>query len=153
MPDERKPRRLIVRDLKRIHSGRTSKGAEYIIWQVIATKPDGTPIDQNLRTFEELPKNEVIEVTVEPYNSEQYGTSYTLKQVGRRSTRDELKALTERVARLEQAVYNGGARAASPQPTPPLAVPPPPPPPPAPAVAPAAPPLERPVPSDDDIPF
>lgn len=161
MADDNKPKRkLIVRELRKIHTGRTKAGAEYVVWQVVATTPDGRPIDVNLRTFEELPRNEVIECTVELFKSEQYGDSYTLKQLGRRSTKDELKALEARVAKLEQTIYmrddpytNQGGHAAPPQPTTQAQPPPPAPPPPPPATPAAAPPLERPLPGDEDIPF
>ncbi len=152
-----KTRRLIVREMRRITTGRTSKGAEYVICQVVATTPEGQPINHNLRTFEDLPRDQVIEVSIERHNSEQYGESFTLKQVGRRSSRDELKALAERVAKLEQAVYSGttvptegAAHAAPPQPTTAPALPPPLPPPP-PTAQPAS--VERAVPNDNDIPF
>lgn len=140
---------MIVRDMRQIHKGRTQKGAEYIIWQVIATTPEGRSIDFNLRTFEELPKGEVIEVTVEKFVSEQYGDSYTIKQVGRRSSKDEIKELRGRVEALERAVYAQSQAPPSPSPG-------------APPVPPATPPATPPpttappmggLPSDEDIPF
>lgn len=149
--------RLIVRELREIHRGKTTNQVEYIMYQVVATKPDGVPIDLNLRTFEELPRNEVIEVTVEKFQSDQYGESFTLKQVGKQNSRDLIKALTERVKKLEQTVYSddpysGGGRVPPPQPATTQAAPPAPPPP-APAAPPTAPPVQRALPSDDDIPF
>lgn len=122
--------RLIVKELVHIKTGKTNKQVEYTIWQVRATKPDGTPIPQNLRTFEELPRNEVIEVTVDTFDSEQYGRSYTLKQVGRKSTRDEISELRKRIEVLEKAVLGGGgppcaAPVAAPVQQPPPVVPPP----------------------------
>lgn len=148
MAEELPRRKLIVRELRQIHTGRTKKGAEYIIWQVIATSPEGVAINQNLRTFEELPKNEVIEVTIEVFNSEQYGVSYTLKQVGRRHTKDEINELKTRVEALERAVYAQGAS------LPPAAAPPaPPPPPPVPTPTPPSTPATGGLPSDADIPF
>lgn len=151
MPEttEKPTRRLIVRELRQIHKGRTKNGAEYIIWQVIATTPEGRSIDQNLRTFEELPKGEVIECTVERFESQQYGVSFTLKQVGRRHTKDEIKELRQRVEALERAVY-----AASPPSTvTPAASPAPLPPPPVANGAPSPPPATAGLPSDQDIPF
>lgn len=147
MPEEKPTRRLIVRELRKIHEGRTQKGAEYTIWQVIATTPDGRPIEQNLRTFEELPKSEVIEVTVDRFVSQQYGESYTLKQVGRRHTKDEIKELRQRIEALERVVYQGQQQQAAP-----------PPPPSSPPSAPATPPpvstgANGGLPSDETIPF
>ncbi len=153
MADKKRTRRLIVRELRRIHQGRTTKGAEYTIWQVVATSPDGREIEQTLRTFEELPKNQVIEVTVEKHASPEYGVSFTLAQVGKASADDRIKLLEERVARLEQFLYGSGdASAAPPQPAQRSLAPPPPPTPAPPAVPPAAPPVQRP-PAPDEIPF
>lgn len=148
-------RRLIVRELRQIHKGRTTRGADYTIWQVVATSPDGRAIDANLRTFEELPKNQVIECTVELHQSESYGDSFTLGQVGRVTTDERLTIMDDRLKRLEQHVYGQGAVSAPPpQPAPSPAVPPPPPSPPAQAEAPrAAPPIQRAPAMDNDIPF
>lgn len=76
---------VIVTDLKVIHKGTNKNGHDYTIYQVLATKPDGSKIvgpdgaELNLRSFQELPKHQPVEVTVERFDSEQYGTSYTLK--------------------------------------------------------------------------
>lgn len=151
---EKGNRRLIVRELRQIHKGRTSKGADYTIWQVVATLPDGRAIDQNLRTFEELPRNQVIECEVEKHTSEQYGTSYTLTQVGKVSTSERVALLEDRMKRLEHHVYGQGAGSAPPpQPAPTPAPPPPAPPPPPPAEAPRAAPVAQRPPAPDDIPF
>jgi hypothetical protein len=75
-------RQLIVTDLKHIKSGHTRTGEPYTLWQVRATGLDGIPIEQNLRTFEELPRDIPVTVQVEFFKSDRgYGDSYTLKQV------------------------------------------------------------------------
>lgn len=164
MPKEKFTTSLIVTATNRLHTGRTSGGTEYEIWQIIATKPDGTPIPQsmNLRAFEDLPKNVVMEVDAELYESERYGNSYTIKpRVG--SVAEQVRALGERVTRIEDFLrgrgeFVGQATAAPPrqQATPQQQAAPPPPPPPAPAAPPAPPPPPPPPPSGnppDDIPF
>lgn len=73
-------RPLIVTDLKHIKSGTTAGGEAFTLWQVRATGLDGIPIDQNLRTFEELPTDVPITVLVDFFKSSRgYGDSYTLK--------------------------------------------------------------------------
>lgn len=149
--------KIIVTEQKQIHKGRNASGTEYTIWQVIAQKENGQPIsqDMNLRSFDQLPKNQVVEVEVETYHSEQYGTSYTVTQKGKRRGTglakrvDELfaamKRLNARLAAVEAIVGTSGAQ---PQPSaPPQQAPPPPsqPPPPPPPVGDGMP--------GDDIPF
>lgn len=142
--------KIIVRELLHIHTGRSKSGGTYSIWQVRATKPDGTKIadasgeELKLRTFDEgLPKDQVIDVSVEKHDSEQYGTSFTVAAVG-----EAKGGLTKRVEKIEAFLkatvgdrwtnFNPGnpetARPAqaTPPPAPPPAPPPPPPPPPQP---------------------
>ncbi len=147
-------RRLIVRELRQIHKGQTTKGQQYTIWQVVATTPDGRAIDHKLRTFEELPKNQVIECTVELFKSEQFGDSYTLAQVGKVTLEEKVNLLTDRLRRLEEHIYGQGAGSApQSQPAPPPAPPSAPPPPPPPTEAPRAAPVAQRPPAPDDIPF
>lgn len=100
--------RLIVTDTKSVYEGTNrSTGAPYTIYQVQATKEDGSPITGiNLRSFEELPKHEVLDVSVELFHSQQYGDSYTIKRLNakRGQTREAVAALTNRVAELERQV-------------------------------------------------
>lgn len=75
----KKKTQIIVRELKEISTGKTNSGADYTLYQVRATKPDGTEIQGNLRTFDSgLPIDEVINVEVEKFTSEQYGESFTI---------------------------------------------------------------------------
>jgi hypothetical protein len=108
---------IIVTEQKVIHSG-NKNGRDYTIYQVIATNRNGQLIDLNLRSFDELPKNQVIKVEVEKYESEQYGVSYTVTLEGKKKSSglgkvvDDLKArvktLEERLAAVEQRM-NGSA--------------------------------------------
>lgn len=79
--DPRRVRQIIVTELKALSSG-TRNGEPWSIYQVRATLADGRVIqDMKLRTFENLPTQQVISVEVEPYNSQKYGQSYTLYQL------------------------------------------------------------------------
>lgn len=79
--DPRRVRQIIVTELKQLSSG-TRSGETWTIYQVRATLADGRVIqDMKLRTFENLPLNQVISVEVEPFNSPKYGQSYTMYQL------------------------------------------------------------------------
>lgn len=102
-------RRIIVREQKEIHKG-TRHGRDYVIYQVIATTEGGVPIEENLRSFQQLPKNQLIEVEIEKFDSPQWGVSYTLstkksggEAVGKRigEMERQLAELTKRVVALE----------------------------------------------------
>lgn len=107
---EKNERKLIVTELKELTTGTGKNGQPYVLYQVRATHPDGRVIpDMKLRTFEELPTNEVIHVRIEAHNSEQFGASYTLFQVGGGKSAgealvDKVKGLELRVAHLERAM-------------------------------------------------
>ena len=133
MPPKSHDTQIIAREVKVIHNGRTSNGNEYTIWQVIATKPSGETIDLNLRSFEELPTGEVLDVEVTPFHHPQFGTSYTLKRKGghKSKTAHRIEELEKRVAVLEARLgitENGSpppAQAPGPPPAPVTAPPPP----------------------------
>lgn len=71
------------------------------MWQLIATLPDGTAIEQNLRSFEDMPRGEVLEVSVTPFVSEQWGTSYTVARKNKSKLHGDLEELATRVKRIE----------------------------------------------------
>lgn len=74
---------IIVTECRQVHTGTGRNGKEYRIYEVQATRPDRTPIENmKLRSFQELPLGEVLEVNVEKFDSEQYGTSYTISRKG-----------------------------------------------------------------------
>lgn len=164
---------IVVTSTKVTASGTTSSGGTYNLHQVIATKPDGTPITLNLRAFEELPTGVPIDVDCELFRSERYGDSYTVKRKGNGSGSPQaqrqqggngdaaLQALAVRVKRIEDFLSGRGefagaaAAPAAPPPAPaaPVSGPPPPPPPPVqPAPVQPSPPMGG-LPSDDTIPF
>jgi hypothetical protein len=94
---------IIVKETRAIHQGRNgSTGEEYTLYQIVATRPNGQMIDLNLRSFEDLARDEVLPVEVTPFVSEQYGTSYTLKAKAKSKARQELEQLASRVERLER---------------------------------------------------
>jgi hypothetical protein len=104
---------IIVTEQKVIHSG-NKNGRDYTIYQVIATNRNGQLIDLNLRSFDELPKNQVIKVEVEKFDSEQYGVSYTVSLEGKKKSsglgkvvdglRDRVSALEARLEAVEKLV-------------------------------------------------
>jgi hypothetical protein len=115
---------IIVTEQKVIHSG-NKNGRDYTIYQVIATNRNGQLIDQNLRSFDELPKNQVIKVDVEKFDSEQYGVSYTVSLEGKKKSgglgkvvdglRDRVSALEARLEAVERLVKGGAQQAPSAQ--------------------------------------
>lgn len=153
MPAKKFSTELIVKECKQTYSGTTKNGQPYKLYQVIATKKDGTPIQWNLRSFSDLPRNVVIECECELYQSEQYGDSYTISP---KDGQDRYSLLEKRVKELEGVVaemrdflqgrgeFRGSAANGSPAETPP----PPPPPDPSPA---AGPPTGSPPPTFDPI--
>jgi hypothetical protein len=94
---------IIVKETREISSGRNARtGQDYTMWQLVATKPDGTMIPQNLRAFEDMPRGEVLEVSVTPFVSEQWGTSYTVARKDKSKLHSDFDALKARVERLEK---------------------------------------------------
>lgn len=150
---------IIVKDLKEIHKGTNSAGADYTIWQVLATDQAGNSLDDyNLRTFQELPKHQPIEVEIEKFDHARYGESYTVStKSGGKRMGNEVRQLRTRVEALEKAlgelrselrasIQNGHAAHAAP----PVSTGGPP------SQAPQQPPPMQPgggLPRDDDIPF
>jgi hypothetical protein len=104
VPPDKWDTTIIVTDLKQISTGTNSKtGAPYTLYQVEATKPDGQRIDNlKLRTFQDLPKHEAIEVTIKRFVSEQYGESYTIERKGKSRSQQRLDELESRVKALEE---------------------------------------------------
>jgi len=124
---------IIVRETREIHHGHTG-GKDFTLYQIVATKPDGTNIDLNLRSFEDLPRDEVLPVEVTPFVSEQYGTSYTLKtktKTGQRRKMEELESRLEVVEKMLGLTPNSSSEVQPGPPPPPQQdrQPPPPPPP------------------------
>lgn len=100
----KKKTQVIVRELKEISTGTTQAGQAFTLYQVRATKPDGTEIPGNLRTFDSgLPIDQVINVNVERFTSEQYGVSFTLTMV-KPTQGERIDKLEQQMKELQSAV-------------------------------------------------
>ncbi len=105
------PMKLRITSCASVYQGINKRGDDYCIYELSAAKEDGTGVDQKLRSFEELPVGELLDLTVTPFHSEKHGTSFTLsrknKPGGGGSSRkvEELtqfvQAIDERLKRLE----------------------------------------------------
>ena len=84
---------------QQVYSGLNPKGHRYTIFEIGATKPDGTPINEKLRSFEALPIGDTIEVVVTPFHSEIHGRSFTLH---RRVSNNAIAHVNELKARVEE---------------------------------------------------
>jgi hypothetical protein len=72
-------RRITVTDCTVITQGLGRNNREYTIYEIAARGEDGLEITENLRSFEELPLDVLIDVEVETFNSDRHGKSFTLK--------------------------------------------------------------------------
>lgn len=102
-------RKLRVTNYEKI--GTTKKGAP--IYKVFAVKEDGSPVEDELRAFQELPVGEIIEYALKLYDHPEYGKSFTLyppqDKLGTRVTKLETRVeeLEERVAALASGASSG----------------------------------------------
>lgn len=104
-----KDMKLKIVACQQVYSGLNPKGHRYTIFDIEAAKPDGSLIKEKLRAFEALPIGETIDVTVTPFESEEYGRSFTLHRKGSNNAtahvnelRAEVDALTKRLDRVEK---------------------------------------------------
>jgi hypothetical protein len=75
-------RRLQVVGCEVRYQGSNDKGP-YTIYEIAALDQNGEPVEQDLRSFDELPVDgELHEFEVTPYNHPKHGRSYTLKLPG-----------------------------------------------------------------------
>jgi hypothetical protein len=100
-PPEKFETTVIIRECNAVYNG-SRGGRDFTIYQIVATKPDGTEIDNfKLRSFQELPLNQPIEVKCTLFKSEEYGDSYTVEPKQKLSNtqllREELQALATKV--------------------------------------------------------
>lgn len=95
---------------RQVYTGRNPRGDQYTIYEVDAANQNGAVINEKLRSFEPMPIGQTVEVTVTPFDSEQYGRSYTLhlKSASRKNTPEllnelqaEVQALTQRLNQVE----------------------------------------------------
>lgn len=98
---------------RHVYAGRNQRGDDYAIYEVEAAKLDGQLVREKLRAFTSLPIGQELEVTVVPFDSDQYGRSFTLYPKGSRSTgatqqmnelRGEVTAQREMIAHLVNRV-------------------------------------------------
>lgn len=109
MGDKPATRKITVTDLSHVFTGTGAKG-EYSIYNVEAVNEQGEQIKLPLRTFDsDLPRGELIEVTVTPYDREVNGKTertYTVALAKKRSPGARLgpkvDELRERVDGLEE---------------------------------------------------
>lgn len=95
-------RSLNVVGCKVTYTGQSKKtGKEFSIYEVMATKPDGSPVELELRSFDNLPLG-VGEFEVEKRVDPKYGDTYMLKVPGPRGP--QANPLEQRVSALEQQV-------------------------------------------------
>lgn len=112
MPQQTKKRgkdmQVKVVDCRHVYTGRNERGDEFQIYEITAQKPDGNAINEKLRAFTALPVGQLIDVTVVPYESEQWGRSFTLhpkngKSAGTTAQVNELRDLcTELESRVTE---------------------------------------------------
>jgi hypothetical protein len=72
-------RRITATSCEVITTGLGKNNREYTIYEIAARGEDGLEITENLRSFEKLPLDVLIEVEVESFSSDRHGHSYTLK--------------------------------------------------------------------------
>jgi hypothetical protein len=94
-------RRLTVLETKALKSGTGANGKPWTIYDVTAVGEDGAPIEEKLRSFDEL--HGTVEVEIERVEHEKYGVSYTLKlprgapgAAGRRAAQPRGRARADR---------------------------------------------------------
>lgn len=105
---------------RQIYSGLNPSGHRYTIFEIEAAKADGALINEKLRAFEALPIGETIDLTVTPFNSEQFGRSFTLHRRGSNNATarvNELaatvEALMERVDQMNERITDLEAKLAA----------------------------------------
>lgn len=104
--------KLTVTSKEVAHNGTSDSGKDWTIWEVFANDEAGQPVTEKLRSFEDLPENQLIEVHAEEYNDDRRGTTYTLStraprgQKNTNSSRGQsgglAKSVDELRARVEQ---------------------------------------------------
>jgi hypothetical protein len=85
---------LTITDCRHVYSGVNKKGDTYEIYEIDATK-DGAKINEKLRAFASLAIGQPIAVNVVPFESEQYGKSFTLYEVGASKATSTAEGLNE----------------------------------------------------------
>lgn len=97
-------KRLRITGCSPVYHGTHDNGVEFTIYEVVAVGEDGRSIGAKLRSFEELPVGETLDVLVSKYESQKYGVSFTLSRKNKVGTRQLVEALTQRVEQLAARV-------------------------------------------------
>lgn len=101
-------RTIIVTGANEIKTGTSSKGGKWTLTGIDATTESGDPIDLKMKTFDNLPQGQPIEVEIEKQEHDKYGTSYLLKRPKKEGSGNGLGGavddLRERVEVLEAKV-------------------------------------------------
>lgn len=104
MTEEKVLRKLKITSRKEITSGTSEKDGKSFTWtlyEVEATDEAGSKVEQKLKTFADLPMNELVELEVERQEHETHGVSYMLKKPRQNVSREEFNELVSRVEKLE----------------------------------------------------
>ncbi len=109
--------KLRITSCSSVYTGKHPNGHSYTIYEIEAVRPDGTVVAESLRSFEELPVGEVLDLNVVKFDSPEHGTSYTLSRRGGsgnakkiRDLEETVRALVARLEALEQVVGAIGDR-------------------------------------------
>ena len=73
-------RKIRVVSTSVIKTGTSSNGRDWTLYEVVAVDENGAPIEEKLRSFEDLQGE--VEVEIERKDDAKYGTSFTLKKAG-----------------------------------------------------------------------
>lgn len=95
---------------RKVFTGRNGRGDMFSIYEIEAHDKQGSLITQQLRSFEALPMGEPIEVTVTPFDSAEYGKSYTVhpKNAQNPSNDAQYRAMATTVEQLKATVTTLG---------------------------------------------
>jgi hypothetical protein len=119
--DDKKVTRLKIETCTVGYSGVTKNERKepFTIYEITAHRMDGSKVQETLRSFEDLPLGEPVELTVTPFPSEKYGMSYTLalkNKVGNTQRLNDLQAQVQDLSERLQRVEAGMAGRAEPMP-------------------------------------
>lgn len=87
-----------------------TSGKPYTLYEVACRGEDGTPIEEEFKSFDMLPIGELIEYEIEREDHPKYGVSYLLKlppgvkRPPKPNLQGDIVELRQRVARLESQV-------------------------------------------------
>lgn len=105
------PRVIIVTRLEPLRTGTSKQGKPWVLYTVMATYMDGTPITETLRTFDTLVGTETVTCeayvkngSIEHYTLKRYDPSKPVKKAPTNANAPASGDVEARVAKLEQQV-------------------------------------------------